>query len=41
MLKEVKTRKDKPLEFGATTEESTNNGKLSILTKLRKSKLRA
>jgi hypothetical protein len=27
MLKEVKTRKDKLLEFGATIEESTNNGK--------------
>jgi hypothetical protein len=31
MLKVVKTRKVKQLEFGETTEEDTSNGQLCIL----------
>jgi hypothetical protein len=38
--KETRTRKDIQLEFGVTTEEDTNNGKLSILIKPRVHKLR-
>ena len=34
-LKEARMRKVKQLEFGVTTEESTKNGKSSILTKQR------
>jgi len=34
MLKELRMKKVEQLVFGVTTEESINNGELSILTKL-------
>jgi hypothetical protein len=40
MLKEAKTRKAKQLEFGVTIEADINNGKLSILMKLKDHRLR-
>jgi hypothetical protein len=40
MLKEVKMKKVNQLASGATIEVNTNNGKLSISTKLKDHKLR-
>jgi hypothetical protein len=40
MLKEEKMLKAKQLVFGEITEESINNGKLSILIRLKVNKLR-
>ena len=40
MSKELKMLKDKLLEYGVTTKESTSNGKSSMSTKLEKLKLR-
>jgi hypothetical protein len=40
MSRELRMKKDTQLEFGETTEESTNNGQYSILTKTRDLKRR-
>jgi hypothetical protein len=40
MLEEERTKKDKPLVFSVTTIANSNNGRLSILIKLKDLKLK-